>query len=403
VTRIAPTLTADQASAGTWDAVVIGAGPAGAYTALGLARAGLATLLVDRKAFPRHKVCGGCLNARAVAWLEHAGVAAHLWASGARALSSICLQHGRRRAVLSLPPGMAVSRATLDAALLRAAILANCAFLPETSALVESAIDRVGSGRGEARWVSLALRDGQRARIGARVVVVADGLGHSSLRDATSMQSVVASDARVGVGAVGHAGCVGSEPGRITMAVSDHGYVGVTAVENDLVNVAAALDVGYLKACGSPAAAVRAVLASAGVSASASLDRFDWQGTLPLTRRLLSPVAPGMFVLGDAAGYIEPFTGEGMAWALAAADAVVPLAICASRGWSADIADQWRRTYDTLVRQEQSWCRGLARGLRHPRLVAFVVASLSRQPGLARPFLWRGSPGTAAHSIGERR
>src|SRR3954467_7857868 len=50
----------------TWDAIVIGAGPAGALAARQLARAGLQTLLIDAKHFPREKVCGGYLNSRAM-------------------------------------------------------------------------------------------------------------------------------------------------------------------------------------------------------------------------------------------------------------------------------------------------------------------------------------------------
>ena len=58
----------------TWDILIIGAGPAGAVAARQLALAGLDVLLVDRKAFPRRKVCGGCLNERALAGLARAGV-----------------------------------------------------------------------------------------------------------------------------------------------------------------------------------------------------------------------------------------------------------------------------------------------------------------------------------------
>ena len=74
MTTVAPTMRPADAPAAAWDAIVIGAGPAGAFTALQLARAGARTLLVDRKPFPRAKVCGGCVNARAVAILERAGL-----------------------------------------------------------------------------------------------------------------------------------------------------------------------------------------------------------------------------------------------------------------------------------------------------------------------------------------
>ncbi|MBX9624847.1 MAG: FAD-dependent oxidoreductase, partial [Gemmataceae bacterium] len=58
----------------TWDAVVVGAGPAGSVTARGLARRGLAVLLVDKATFPRPKVCGCSLNAAALTGLGAVGL-----------------------------------------------------------------------------------------------------------------------------------------------------------------------------------------------------------------------------------------------------------------------------------------------------------------------------------------
>ena len=58
-----------QRSRRLWDVVVVGAGPAGAVVARELALAGATVLLVDRRRFPRNKVCGGCLSARTVAQL----------------------------------------------------------------------------------------------------------------------------------------------------------------------------------------------------------------------------------------------------------------------------------------------------------------------------------------------
>ena len=401
--NIPPTIALAQASATRWDAVVVGAGPAGAFAAVGLARAGLTTLLVDRKVFPRHKVCGGCLNAHAVGLLEKAGLANELRALGARPFSAIQLRYGRRRADLALPSGLAVTRATLDAIMVRAAISAGSAFLPETSALVtaeDTLLDRRSDGM---RRIALQQRDGRSAVACARVVVVADGLGHSSLNDSPSMRGVVESDARIGVGAVASAGCVNSLGGCVTMVVGRGGYVGITDVEEARINIAAAIDVEFLRAQGGPAGAVRAILNSARVPATTALDALDWQGTVPLTRHVLTPVAHRVFVLGDAAGYVEPFTGEGMAWALSAADALVPLAARAIAGWDSAIEQQWLDTYDRMVRQNQRWCRIIARTLRYPPLVGLMVASLSLQPALARPLLARVAPGAPSLSIGDPR
>ncbi|MBV8782000.1 MAG: FAD-dependent monooxygenase, partial [Phycisphaerae bacterium] len=57
-----------------WDAIVIGAGPAGSVSAYRLARAGWRVLLVERCAWPRAKVCGGCVNAEAIRLLKSIGL-----------------------------------------------------------------------------------------------------------------------------------------------------------------------------------------------------------------------------------------------------------------------------------------------------------------------------------------
>jgi flavin-dependent dehydrogenase len=130
----------------------------------------------------------------------------------------------------------------------------------------------------------------------------------------------------------------------------------------------------------------------AGVPLRAPLAPIDWTGTLPLTRRLADPAARGIFVIGDAAGYVEPFTGEGMAWALAGAEAVVPFVARAVRSPGATAERAWARTRARIVGRGQRQCRILAACLRRPSLVAPAVALLARHPGAAAPFVARFSP-----------
>ena len=85
--------------------------------------------------------------------------------------------------------------------------------------------------------------------------------------------------------------------------------------------------------------ALQALFADARFPAPARLHAAQVRGTLPLTRTTSSVTLPRTFLLGDAGGYVEPFTGEGMSWALSAAAAVVPLAERVVReGWSASTA-----------------------------------------------------------------
>jgi flavin-dependent dehydrogenase len=385
-----PTVSPTFASRIEWDAIVIGAGPAGALSACLLARSGVRVLLVERKAFPRPKVCGGCVNAQALAVLERAGVADRVRRIGANAVTAIRLHHEGRTALLDLPPGLAVSRSALDAELVRAATEAGCAFLPETAALVVPD----GQSPADAGWrrVSLQRRHEPAAAAAARVLLVADGLAHSSLGACTALRSRATSSSRVGVGGFAAAGTLATSPGTITMAVGRHGYVGAVDVEDGRVNIAAALDPAFLKGQGNTARAVSALVREAGVRAEVDLDAVDWLGTIPLSRRMRHPAARRLFVLGDAAGYVEPFTGEGMAWALSGAERVVPIAARAISAWDDSLEREWVDAHAGSIGCAQRRCRIIARALRSPWLVMAAVSMLARQPGLARPVVAHLSP-----------
>jgi flavin-dependent dehydrogenase len=379
----------NQGSAGV-DVVIIGAGPAGSLAATLLAHEGLGVMLVERRAFPRPKVCGGCLNAQAVAVLQRAGLAGRVRALGAAPVHRLRLHHRGRCAEIGLSEGLAVSRASLDEALAAAAAEAGCDVRFETAAVVDPRCDEV-AGRA-IRVVHLRSQTGREELVRARAVVVADGLGHSSLRGCPGFESDVDAGSRVGIGADVPPGAVPVTRGTISMAVSRDGYAGAVEVEGGRVNIAAAVDPAFLKAAGSPAEALRAIFADAGVPAEAPLERVDWMGTMPLTRHLSDPAARGIFVIGDAAGYVEPFTGEGMAWALTGAWSVAPLVAQALRSPGAGAEQEWVLRRARVIGRDQRRCRLLASGLRRPALVAASLALVCRYPRAAAPVIAHFSP-----------
>ncbi len=107
---VEPTLTLAEAAARTWPVIVVGAGPAGALAARELARRDRAVLLVDRAAFPRGKVCGCCLNARALATLAGVGLADLAARHGAVPLRQLLVAGRGCRAQLPLPGGAVLAR-----------------------------------------------------------------------------------------------------------------------------------------------------------------------------------------------------------------------------------------------------------------------------------------------------
>lgn len=368
------------AGGGPWDAVVIGAGPAGALAARLVAAAGARVLLVDRKPFPRDKVCGGCLNGKALAVLAAAGLGGLVDRPGLGAvdLERVELRLAGRGVELPLPAGKALGRAEFDAALVEAAVNAGAAFLPGVGATIET-----GGARSGLRRVVLE-RAGQGCTVEAHVVVAAGGLAGTALRHERTLRTRIEHGARVG------AGCAVTRfpgeyaVGTIHMAVGRQGYVGLVRFDSGVLNVAAALDRAFVRAAGNPAGAAAAVLDEAGFPAVPALADAAWHGTVPLTRRTRPVAAHRLFLIGDAAGYVEPFTGEGMAAALTTAQAVAPLVVrgASVRDWDDLLAAAWVRQYDRLVGRRQRLCRTLASALRRPRLAHLLLNLAAHSPAL---------------------
>jgi flavin-dependent dehydrogenase len=191
----------------------------------------------------------------------------------------------------------------------------------------------------------------------------------------------------MGAGVVVPNGPSSYHEGTIFMACSAGGYVGVVRLEDGRLAVAAAFDPGFVKAAGTPARAASAILRQGGLASISSISELPWRGTPPLTRRASLLASHRLFVLGDAAGFVEPFTGEGIAWALASGAAVTPLAVRAIRNWQPSLQHQWTAAYKGVVARRQWACRASASLLRRPRLTGVLVRILSVLPSLAAPVL----------------
>ncbi len=173
--------------------------------------------------------------------------------------------------------------------------------------------------------------------------------------------------------------------GVIFMACGRCGYLGLVRLEDGRLDLAAAFDPGWLRTRGGPGHAAVKLLAEVGWPPVPELAELAWRGTPALTRRARRLAAERLFLLGDAAGYIEPFTGEGMAWALAAGRAVAPLAARAAERWHPGLAYEWGSVYRRLIGQRQLVCRGVAAVLRWPGLTRMIIHLLGRAPVLAAP------------------
>jgi flavin-dependent dehydrogenase len=396
------------AEAHVWDAIVVGAGPAGATTALRLARGGQRVVLVDRHTMPRGKVCGCCLSPAAVAELE--ALAADLprdWGSDrvcpeSLPLKGVRLAAGGRLARIPLAGGQVVSREALDTALVQAAISHGSAWLPGATVCgVTDAGNASLEGQNVPLVVSLRTDAGAVATLRGTRVILAIGLAdHVRVPDGSHVGPNAAPrrretlpDSRIGLGAVlpetsltaAHPALAGLPAGELVMAVAATGYCGIVRLEDGRIDLAAALDRDAVRQAASPATAVAAVLASAlGGPAGLGLETAGWRATPPLSGAapLIAGVSRCIFRVGDAAGYVEPFTGEGMGWALVsgrlAADSILETRDAAAA------AARYVRDHAAHFGRHHARCRRVALSLRQPRLVQVAVRAAEWWPWAAR-------------------
>lgn len=343
------------------DVLVIGAGPAGTLSAILAARAGARTTLVERKRFPRDKTCGGCLNAAGVGLLQSLGLGD---VADGIPLDEILIGFRGRRVRLCLPRGVAVSRKRFDARLVDRAKREGVRLLSETSA-------SLGSVVGRHRRVELSDTHGTRS-IAARVVVVACGLTGSAIRRHGQFVTRIARHSKIGASCFVPTwpDCYGGR--TITMAVGRDGYVGLGCTVDGL-DIAFAASPDSVRRAGSPAAAAADILREAGFPSVPGLDRAGWSGTVPITRTTRPVAAERTFLVGDAAGYVEPFTGQGMAIALQGAVALSRHVVRSLDGWSPAIAADWKRQYRREIAARAWPAELVARIVRIPWLASITL------------------------------
>ena len=358
-----PTITADQALAGSWDAVIVGAGPAGAVVAIVAAQRGLRVLLIDKSQFPRFKCCGGCLNQSALSVLQHIGADDLVASMGAMPVSSMQIAAGGYCADFALPPSVAISRTAFDPLLIGHAITCGAHFLDQTVIHIRNGTAMIG----------------QHA-LTAGIIVVSDGLKGTALDETHA--PVVQSKARLGVGVILDVPPETYPPGVIHMACNAQGYVGMVRVEEGRLNLAAAIDAQAIARHGNLTLTLQHIIEHAGMLPPPLPTTSDvFHGVGALTRRRKKWWAPNVFIIGDAAGYIEPFTGEGMAWAMAGGVNVVPFMQTVLRqGWHDEIGQQWQAHWQQQLAPRQRLCKLIAWALRKPALTTLTARSLHYWP-----------------------
>ncbi len=335
--------------------MVVGGGPAGSATALLLARAGRRVLLLDRARFPRDKACSEYLSPETVRHLAGLGVLAALDADAASAPLHGSNVTAARGAALSgrfdgaggtpfRPTGLALPRRLLDATLLDAARREGVEVV-ERQRVSELVRDRSG-----VVGVIAQSDDGNTREWNARVVIGADGLGSTVARRAgLRRQGWLRRTAFVA-----HVGNVTGLAGSADLHVGAAGYVGLNPLGNDCTNVALVVPTAHVAAArGNPADFFFERLERfPGVRGR--VDRHNLvrevMVTGPFDAMCSRSVSDGVLLVGDAADFFDPFTGEGVCAALAGAHLAAGV-LDHALGSTAPLTSRRLQRYRTLRRQ----------------------------------------------------
>ena len=374
-----------------FDAVIVGAGPAGSTAAILLARAGWSVALVEKQRFPRRKVCGECIAASNLPLLDALGIGAGFDALAGPPLRRVALMQGKRAIMADLPAasdprhawGRALGRETLDTLLLEQARAAGAVVLQPWS------VQALGGSAGDHRCEIRCVESGEKDTLHAPVLIAAHGSwealpsGRQSRRFARKPADLFAFKANFSGASLAD--------GLLPVLSFKGGYGGMVVGDQGTLTLACCIRQDRLEACRSAAPGL-----SAGEAVEAMLKR-ECQGVaeaLATARRggvwlASGPIDPGirlrdddpLFRIGNAAGEAHPIIGEGMSMAMQSAWLLCARLLRPAARKTDTPAPQWAR--DVRVRYNADWRHHFTSRLRW----AAMFAQLAMRPAVCAPLL----------------
>jgi flavin-dependent dehydrogenase len=322
--------------------------------------------------------------------------------SKGRAIGAVEWRAERRAVTIEAPGGVAIMRSEFDAALVAAAVERGCLFVPGASATLMSSDER------DAKRTIRLQSGGKISHIQAAAVLACDGIGGGSVAGEPWAQWRVVHGAWMGVSHTAVEWPDDIAAGCIQMQVGHGGYVGLVRMNDSRMNdsrvhLAAAIDPRICKISGGPGKLIGAILESCGRSFSGELNAARFDGVGLLTRRRDQIGGHRVLAVGDACGYVEPFTGEGMSWALQSARLAVDLLPEGSGEWPKELAARWHMIYGYAIRRRQRLCLALRPILHRPWLASIAIGAGRIAPALGELLAERvtGSRRVVAAAQGE--
>jgi len=383
----------------TYDVVIAGAGPAGSSAAIHLANKGVSVLLLERKHFPREKLCGEFISPECLHHFDELGVAAQMHFSNPAEVTETVFysRSGKRIFVPSrwfgTTAAMGLSRAAMDNNLLNRAKAVGVDV--RNDAAVTDVIEN-DYGVCGVKFKSDGVEESQRAQ----VVIDATGRGRVLSRRTRSSQYRHAKRSKL-VAFKSHLTNTRGELSSCEIYSYPGGYGGLSTVENGLSNlcfIVKSSDV--MKAGSNPGKVLRDyvmqnqraqyTLAFANVETdwlSVSLESFGRHHPSPAT---------GLLAVGDSASFIDPFTGSGMLMALENGQLVSEMIVrhldkSSMKDLSSAYVREYRQRFDARLRM----CGVLRRVAFNPLLAQLTIAACGSSDRF-RSWLARSTRSTVA-------
>jgi geranylgeranyl reductase family protein len=346
------------------DVAIVGGGPAGSTCAAFCAAAGLRTLILERERFPREKVCGDCINPACWPVLEKLELAEQIRNSPHSALKAVeFIGIGGQVLRVDLPRGdkseIAMKRSLFDHLLLdRARTLG--AEIREEATLI--ALDRTAAKNWKIDIV--------RETFAARVVVGADGRNSTVAR----LRNLLPRPERERVALQAHIPLPKGFGNRVVLQFLPEGYSGQAPVNDRKLN---------LCLVGTPPT-ISSLRTWAEQQFNLPADQ-PWRTITPLTRAPISVAHDNLFFIGDAARVVEPFTGEGIYYALRSGELAASAIIKILRDEDRQSAlRQFVRAHRAMYRG-RLWINRLARSaVLSPKFASAVLRVARFSPAILR-------------------
>jgi flavin-dependent dehydrogenase len=381
-----------------YDALIVGGGPAGSTAAILLAQAGWRVAVVERKPFPRRKVCGEFISATSWPLLRELGIAESLLAHAGPEVRRVGLYAGATTLAAAMPPardatgrwGRAVGREHFDSLLLARAKEVGAAVLQPWT------VSRVESDVADVRCTIVAKEGAESTQrlapgsLRARIVIAAHGSWEPGPLPTQQRQYPQRPSDLFGFKA--HFRGARLPPGLMPLLVFPHGYGGMVHAGHDRVSLSCCIRRDALEQCrrargmaGASARAADAVFAHiedscAGVREACSGATLEgaWLSAGPIRPGIRPFALDRIFAVGNAAGEAHPVVAEGISMAIQSAWLLCELLVARK---DAILADDARAALAATGRDyERHWRRQFETRIR----AAALFAHLSMRPPTAR-------------------